>query len=180
MTFQIFPNGNGALFDPTSVMPTLHTFTNLEHLTLDTSFIVPDERVWYDLLRTFVLAYPKLQKVTLIRDLNQMFLWKDNKLTGVPYSYAEREPEYAPDWKNFYFIGDGHYAVPRGEIKRRAIMTPDHLLIERLNRIFGVPAMLDRVGYDDHESWTWSFVPGQYEGEEGLTWVDSLIDRSGA
>jgi hypothetical protein len=154
--------------------------TNLEHLTLDTSFIVLDERVWYDLLRTFVLAYPKLQKVTLIRDLNQMFLWKDNKLTGVPCSYAEREPEYAPDWKNFYFIGDGHYAVPRGEIKRRAIMTPDHLLIERLNRIFGVPAMLDRVGYDDHESWTWSFVPGQYEGEEGLTWVDSLIDRSGA
>jgi len=180
MTFNIFPNGNGVLADHPSFLPTLLSFTNLEHLTLDTSHIVPNERAWYDLLRNYVLAYPRLQKVTLIRDLNKVFLWQDNKLTGVESPYADREPEYAPDWKNYFFIGQEHYAIPRGEIKRRAEMACDHLLIERLNRIFGVPALLDTVGYDDHESWTWTFVPGQYEGEKGLTWVDSLIDRSGA
>jgi hypothetical protein len=59
-------------------------------------------------------------------------------------------------------------------------MTSDHLLIERLNRIFGFGAVLDGANYDDRETWTWNFVPSRYEGEEGLTWVESLIDISGA
>lgn len=59
-------------------------------------------------------------------------------------------------------------------------MTSDHLLIERLNRIFGFRAVLESVNYDDREIWSWNFEPGRYESEEGLTWMQSLLDNSGA
>jgi hypothetical protein len=75
MTFNIFPNGDNVLPKTPSFTNTLLPLKKLEHLTLDVSFVVPNERAWYNLLRTFALRYPKLKKVTLIRDLNKVYKW---------------------------------------------------------------------------------------------------------
>lgn len=121
-------------------------------------------------------SYPHLRQLTLIRDLNTIYRLKSHIVTATPIPYSAREPAYAPP-SHFNPI---HDFIPRGEINRLSEISPDNLLIERMNRILGYNAVLDKVNYTDREIWSWTFVPEIYEGEDGLVWVDSLIDRSGA